>query len=62
MPGVATSDEDHAPRLSDITRYGRYVVRGFVSKARAVDQPTFRSVLTDHLGARVHALPVTVEQ
>jgi hypothetical protein len=54
--------EDHAPELSDIGRYGRYVVRRFVSKARTVDQPTFRSILTEHLGGPVHELPVTVEQ
>ena len=62
VPGVAVSAGDHAPQLSDVGRYGRYVVRRFVSKARAVDQPTFRSVLTEHLGGSVHDLPVTVEQ
>jgi len=62
VPGVAPSADDHAPQLSDIGRYGRYVVRRFVSKARAVDQPTSRSVLTEHLGGRVHESPVTVEQ
>lgn len=62
VPGVAASADDHAPQLSDVGRYGRYVVRRFVSKARAADQPTFRSVLTEHLGGPVHELPITVEQ
>jgi hypothetical protein len=62
VPGVAPSTDDHAPQLSDVGRYGRYVVRQFVSKARAADRPTFRSVLTEHLGGRVHELPITVEQ
>jgi ATPase family associated with various cellular activities (AAA) len=62
VPGrLAPSTDDAAPQLSDIRRYGRYVVHRFVSKARAVDQPSFRSVLTQHLGGPVHELPVTVE-
>lgn len=62
VPGVAPSADDRAPQLSDIGRYGRYVVNRFVSKARQVDQPTFRSVLIEHLGGPTHQLPVTVEQ
>ena len=62
VPGVAPSADDHAPELSDIGRYGRYVVGRFVARARAVDQPTFRSVLTEHLGGNAHEAPVTVEQ
>jgi hypothetical protein len=58
----ALSADDSAPQLSDIRRYGRYVVGRFVSKARTVDRPTFRSVLTEHLGGSVQELPVTVEQ
>jgi hypothetical protein len=62
LPGVAPSADDQAPHLSDVGRYGRYIVRRFVWKARAVDQPTFRSVLTEHLGGPVHELPITMEQ
>ena len=62
VPGVTPSADDQAPELSDIGRYGRYVVRRFVSRARAVDQPTFRSVLIEHLGGSAHELPVAVEQ
>ena len=62
VPGAATPAQDHAPQLSDVGRYGRYVVRRLVWRARAADQPTFRSVLTEHLGGPVHELPITVEQ
>ncbi len=62
VPGVASAADDHAPELADLGRYGRYVVRRFVSKARAVDQPTFRSVLSEHLGGPVRDLPITMEQ
>jgi len=62
VPGVASSADDQAPELADIGRYGRYVVRRFVSKARAFDQTTFRSVLIEHLAVPVQELPVTVEQ
>jgi hypothetical protein len=62
VPGVASSGDDQGLQLSDIGRYGRYVVRRFVSTARAVDQPTFRSALTEHLGTSAHELPITVEQ
>ena len=63
VPGIAPSlDDDDAPQLADIRRYGRYVVRRFLARARAVDQPTFRSVLVDHIGGSVRDLPITVEQ
>lgn len=62
VPGVKPSVEDHAPpRLSDIGRYGRYVMHQLVAKARTVDRPTFRSILTEHLGEPVYELPVIVE-
>jgi hypothetical protein len=62
VPGIAPSADPDALQLSDVGRYGRYVVRRFVSKARTADQPTFRSVLTEHLGGGGHELPITVEQ
>ena len=43
-------DDQGPPQLSDVGRVGRYFVRRFVAQARAFDQPTFRSVITDHLG------------
>jgi hypothetical protein len=59
---VGPSLDDEAAQLSDVSRYGRYVMRRFVSKARTVDQPTFRSLLIEFLGGQVHGLPITVEQ
>lgn len=61
-PAAAPSADDHSPQLSDVGRYGRYVMQRFVSKARTVDQPTFRSLLVEYLGHEVHDLPITVEQ
>ena len=62
-PGVAPlASDDQAPQLADISRMGRYAVRRFVTKARAIDQPTFRSVLLEHLGGAAQDLPITVEQ
>ena len=60
--GASSAEDQAPPQLSDIGRYGRYVVNRLVSKARTVDRPTFRSILTAHLGGPVHELPVTVEQ
>lgn len=62
MPGVAASEEDHSPELSDIRRYGRYLLRRFVAQARAVDRPSFRSILSAHLGVPTHDLAVVLEQ
>ncbi|WP_322936317.1 ATP-binding protein [Nocardioides bizhenqiangii] len=59
---AALPSDDHAPQLADLRRYGRFVVRRFVSKARAVDQPTFRSLISAHLGVETHDLPVVAEQ
>ena len=42
--------DDQRPELSDLGRYGRMLVRRFVSQARAAEQPTFRSIIADHLG------------
>jgi hypothetical protein len=54
--------DDDGLEAADIGRYGRYLVRGFVRRARTVDRVTFRSVLADHLAVPVQGLPVTVEQ
>jgi hypothetical protein len=63
VPGLAPgTNDDDAPQLADIKRYGRYVVRRFITQARAIDQPTFRSVIAEHLEAPVHELPISVEQ
>jgi ATP-dependent 26S proteasome regulatory subunit len=54
-------DDDQRPELSDIARYGRMLVRRFVSEARAAEQPTFRSVIAAHLGVPLADLPVVEE-
>ena len=59
--GSGTPGEDGRPTLSDVGRYGRHVMRGFVAKARAVDQPRFRPLIAEHLAVPVHELSVTVE-
>ena len=57
----AGTPDDQRPELSDLGRYGRMLVRGFVSKARAAEQPTFRSIIADHLGVAVDELQVVEE-
>lgn len=58
----AASGDDDTPRLSDIGRYGRFLVRSMSQRARAADQPTFRALIAEHLGAPLHELPVVREQ
>ena len=53
--------DDARPELSDIGRYGRMLVRRFVTQARAAEQPTFRSLITEHLGVTTDDLPVVEE-
>ncbi|GAA1150823.1 hypothetical protein GCM10009606_31790 [Nocardioides aquiterrae] len=55
-------DDQAPPQISDVGRYGRYLLHRFVAKARTVDQQTFRSLIGDHVGPAVHDLPVTLEQ
>ncbi len=57
----AGTPDDQRPELSDLGRYGRMLVRGFVRKARAAEQPTFRSIIADHLGVAVDELQVVEE-
>lgn len=48
VPGVAPSADDHAPELADVGRYGRYVVRRFVSAdALAVSTRTVRRYIAE---------------
>lgn len=65
MSFTATSQAtpgDDAPRLADIGRYGRYLVRSMAARGRAADQPTFRTVIGDHLGIATHDLAVVREE
>ena len=61
VAGTGPTDGDRSAELSDIGRYGRYLLRRFVTQARTADQPTFRSVLGAHLAAPTHDLPVVLE-
>jgi hypothetical protein len=65
MPAISTlyaeppgPDDDTRPELADLRRYGRLLVRRFVSQARFAEQPTFRSVIGAHLGVSTDDLPV----
>jgi len=51
-----------APELADLRRYGRRLVRRFVAQARADEQPTFASLVTEHLGVPTHDLPLVEER
>ncbi|MFC7493517.1 MULTISPECIES: AAA family ATPase [unclassified Nocardioides] len=53
--------DDTSFRVSDLGGYGRMLVRRFVHQARAADQPTFRTLVADHLGVPVQDLAVTEE-
>lgn len=50
------------PELADLGRYGRRLVRRFVAQARADDQPTFASLVSEHLGVPTHDLPLIEER
>ncbi|WP_345528987.1 ATP-binding protein [Nocardioides endophyticus] len=53
--------DDSRPELSDLGRYGRMLVRRFVSKARAAEQPSFRGLIAEHLASDPDGLPVVEE-
>ncbi|QIG42702.1 26S protease regulatory subunit [Nocardioides anomalus] len=59
--GGPAGHPDASPELADVGRYARRVVRRFVAQARADEQPTFRSIVAEHLGRGVEDLPVTEE-
>jgi hypothetical protein len=58
---VPALEQDAAPELKDLHRYGRRLVRRFVAQARADERPTFRSIVGEHLGRPAEDLPVTEE-
>lgn len=59
-PGPPQPDpaEQVALRPSDVRKFGQHLVRRFVTQARAADQPTIRSLITDHLGRPADDLAV----
>jgi hypothetical protein len=61
VSGSTTAPDEAAPELADLARYGRMLVRRFVSEARTADQPTCRSLLGEHLEMPPAGLPVVEE-
>src|SRR3954447_3663359 len=62
-PTSTTAEQDGEDRLeiADVGRFGRSVVRRFVTQARAAERPTLRSIIGDHLGLPADELPVVEE-
>lgn len=52
---------DLQPELADVGRYGRMLIRRAVTRARADEQPTFRTIIGGHLGVPAQDLPVIEE-
>ena len=59
-PADGLSDDDRL-RLSDVGKLARRARRKVVGAARADDQPSFGSMLSEHLGGRVEGLDVVEE-
>jgi hypothetical protein len=59
--GPEPAIDPDGPELKDLSRYARRLVRRFVAQARADEQPTFRSIVAEHLGVAADDLPVTEE-
>lgn len=59
--GAPPTEDDQPFEISDVRRFGRMVVRRFVAQARSAEQPSFRGLVTEHLGVPVEELPVVEE-
>jgi ATP-dependent 26S proteasome regulatory subunit len=59
-PQADTVDETPL-RPSDVRKFGQHLVRRFVTQARAADQPTIRSLISDHLGVPADGLAIVDE-
>ena len=55
------TDKDGRFEIADVGRFGRSLLRRFVTQARAIDRPTLRAVIADHLGVAADELPVVQE-
>jgi len=60
-PAAGMEPESVTPELADLRRMGRRWLRRFVATARADEQITLASVLGEHLGPGVAALPVVTD-
>jgi hypothetical protein len=63
--GVADGAQDGnlgRPELADLRRYGRRLVRRFVTQARADEQPTFARLIAEHLAVPTPDLPLVEER
>ena len=63
--GVADGAQDGSlgpPELADLRRYGRRLVKRFVTQARADERPTFARLIADHLAVPTHGLPLVEER
>ncbi|WP_296607037.1 ATP-binding protein [Nocardioides sp.] len=60
--GTPTTEDDQPFEISDIGRFGRMVVRRFVTQARSSEQPSFRALVAEHLAVSVDDLAVVEER
>lgn len=54
-------EDDRGLQLSDVRKVGRVVLARWVRQARALDRPTIRSLVSEHLGRAPDDLPVVEE-
>ena len=59
--GSGQGSDARRPEIADVGRYGRLLVNRFVTQARSADRPTFRSLVSAHLGVPVDDLGVVEE-
>lgn len=59
--GRSVAGTARRPELADVGRYGRLLVDRFITQARSAEQPTFRSLIAQHLGTSVDDLTVLDE-
>ena len=57
-----STGRDAPPELADLRRYGRRVMRRFVTTARADERPTFARIIRAHLGVDTQDLPLVEER
>jgi AAA+ superfamily predicted ATPase len=60
-PAAPDPDTDRPPELADLRRIARRALRGFVTAARAGEQPGFGAILREHLEADTTDMEVVAE-